>query len=113
MNDGHIMALGLLSQKEGTRKGYLSKRSSDSQKWQTKWFALLQNLLFYFESDTSTRPSGLYLLEGCVCKRVPSPKRGSSSKEASDKQVRGAPRPDLPRPFGRFRAFHLASVAEL
>ncbi|GAB1294518.1 Ras-specific guanine nucleotide-releasing factor 1 [Apodemus speciosus] len=84
LNDGHVVTLGLLAQKDGTRKGYLGKRTADNPKWQTKWFALLQNLLFYFESDTSPRPSGLYLLEGCVCKRMPSPKRGS--REPGEKQ---------------------------
>lgn len=88
LNDGHVASLGLLARKDGTRKGYLSKRSSDNTKWQTKWFALLQNLLFYFESDSSSRPSGLYLLEGCVCDRAPSPKPAVSAKEPAEKQVR-------------------------
>lgn len=91
LNDGHVASLGLLARKDGTRKGYLSKRSSDNTKWQTKWFALLQNLLFYFESDSSSRPSGLYLLEGCVCDRAPSPKPTLSAKEPLEKQVRPAP----------------------
>ncbi|KAG7269733.1 hypothetical protein CRUP_006146 [Coryphaenoides rupestris] len=56
LNDGH---------KDGTRRGALSKKSSDNTKWHTKWFALLQNMLFYFENESSSRPSGLYLLEGC------------------------------------------------
>ncbi|CAO2634038.1 Ras-specific guanine nucleotide-releasing factor 1 [Lemmus lemmus] len=86
LNDGHVASLGLLARKDGTRKGYLSKRSSDNTKWQTKWFALLQNLLFYFESDSSSRPSGLYLLEGCVCDRAPSPKPAVSAKEPAEKQ---------------------------
>ncbi|XP_076984667.1 ras-specific guanine nucleotide-releasing factor 1 isoform X3 [Tamandua tetradactyla] len=86
LNDGHVASLGLLARKDGTRKGYLSKRSSDNTKWQTKWFALLQNLLFYFESDSSSRPSGLYLLEGCVCDRAPSPKPTLSAKEPLEKQ---------------------------
>ncbi|XP_060241523.1 ras-specific guanine nucleotide-releasing factor 1 isoform X2 [Meriones unguiculatus] len=86
LNDGHVASLGLLARKDGTRKGYLSKRSSDNTKWQTKWFALLQNLLFYFESDSSSRPSGLYLLEGCVCDRAPSPKPAISAKEPAEKQ---------------------------
>ncbi|XP_069898876.1 ras-specific guanine nucleotide-releasing factor 1 isoform X1 [Dipodomys merriami] len=86
LNDGHVASLGLLARKDGTRKGYLSKRSSDNTKWQTKWFALLQNLLFYFESDSSSRPSGLYLLEGCVCDRAPSPKPAPSAKEPLEKQ---------------------------
>ncbi|XP_006888313.1 PREDICTED: ras-specific guanine nucleotide-releasing factor 1 [Elephantulus edwardii] len=86
LNDGHVASLGLLARKDGTRKGYLSKRSSDNTKWQTKWFALLQNLLFYFESDSSSRPSGLYLLEGCICDRAPSPKPALSAKEPLEKQ---------------------------
>ncbi|XP_053128370.1 ras-specific guanine nucleotide-releasing factor 1 isoform X1 [Hemicordylus capensis] len=74
LNDGHAVYLGLLAKKDGARRGYLSKRSSDNTKWHPKWFALLQNMLFYFESDSSSRPAGLYLLEGCVCDRAPSPK---------------------------------------
>lgn len=98
LNDGHVASLGLLARKDGTRKGYLSKRSSDNTKWQTKWFALLQNLLFYFESDSSSRPSGLYLLEGCVCDRAPSPKPALSAKEPLEKQVRPPPRRTPRRP---------------
>ncbi|XP_061451581.1 ras-specific guanine nucleotide-releasing factor 1 isoform X2 [Rhineura floridana] len=74
LNDGHAVYLGLLAKKDGARRGYLSKRSSDNTKWHPKWFTLLQNMLFYFESDSSSRPAGLYLLEGCVCDRAPSPK---------------------------------------
>lgn len=29
-----------------------------------------QNLLFYYDSDTSTRPLGLIFLEGCYCERL-------------------------------------------
>ena len=109
LNDGHVASLGLLARKDGTRKGYLSKRSSDNTKWQTKWFALLQNLLFYFESDSSSRPSGLYLLEGCVCDRAPSPKPTLSAKEPLETQVRPAPGP---RPLG-LRAFPRPKAPEL
>lgn len=83
LNDGHAVYLGLLAKKEGARRGYLSKRSSDNTKWHPKWFALLQNMLFYFENDSSSRPAGLYLLEGCLCDRAPSPK----PKDALEKQV--------------------------
>uniref|UniRef100_A0A8C9NLD6 Ras protein specific guanine nucleotide releasing factor 1 n=1 Tax=Serinus canaria TaxID=9135 RepID=A0A8C9NLD6_SERCA len=72
--------------KDGARRGYLSKRSADNTKWHTKWFALLQNMLFYFETDSSSRPSGLYLLEGCVCDRAPSPKPPLSAKDSLEKQ---------------------------
>uniref|UniRef100_A0A3P8VZS6 Ras protein specific guanine nucleotide releasing factor 1 n=1 Tax=Cynoglossus semilaevis TaxID=244447 RepID=A0A3P8VZS6_CYNSE len=86
LNDGHITYLALLAKKDGTRRGSLSKRSSDNTKWHSKWFALLQNMLFYFENDSSSRPSGLYLLEGCVCDRAPSPKPSLSAKECLEKQ---------------------------
>ncbi|XP_062404239.1 ras-specific guanine nucleotide-releasing factor 1 [Sardina pilchardus] len=86
LNDGHVTYLGLLAKKDGTRRGCLSKKSSDNTKWHTKWFALLQNMLFYFESESSSRPSGLYLLEGCVCDRSPSPKPSQSAKECLEKQ---------------------------
>lgn len=87
LNDGHITYLGLLAKKDGTRRGCLSKKSSDNTKWHSKWFALLQNMLFYFENESSSRPSGLYLLEGCVCDRSLSPKPSLSAKECLEKQV--------------------------
>lgn len=90
LNDGHVTYLGLLAKKDGTRRGCLSKKSSDNTKWHTKWFALLQNMLFYFENESSSRPSGLYLLEGCICDRAPSPKPSLSAKECLEKQVWGA-----------------------
>uniref|UniRef100_A0AAQ4PEZ4 Ras protein specific guanine nucleotide releasing factor 1 n=1 Tax=Gasterosteus aculeatus aculeatus TaxID=481459 RepID=A0AAQ4PEZ4_GASAC len=86
LNDGHVTYLGLLAKKDGTRRGCLSKKSSDNTKWHTKWFALLQNMLFYFENESSSRPSGLYLLEGCMCDRAPSPKPSQSAKECLEKQ---------------------------
>ncbi|CAM9226055.1 unnamed protein product, partial [Lampetra planeri] len=86
LNDGHVTYLGLLAKKDGTRRGCLSKKSSDNTKWHSKWFALLQNMLFYFENESSSRPSGLYLLEGCVCDRAPSPKPSLSSKDCLEKQ---------------------------
>lgn len=88
LNDGHITYLALLAKKDGTRRGSLSKKSSDNTKWHSKSFALLQNMLFYFENDSSSRPSGLYLLEGCACDRAPSPKPPLSAKECLEKQVR-------------------------
>lgn len=29
-----------------------------------------QNLLFYYETETSSRPSGIIFLEGCYCERL-------------------------------------------
>ncbi|XP_053611778.1 ras-specific guanine nucleotide-releasing factor 2-like isoform X4 [Plodia interpunctella] len=52
------------------RAGYLHKKTSDSGKWQMRWCILYQNLLFYYESENSTRPTGVLLLEGSYCERL-------------------------------------------
>uniref|UniRef100_A0A8C8R6Q2 PH domain-containing protein n=1 Tax=Pelusios castaneus TaxID=367368 RepID=A0A8C8R6Q2_9SAUR len=91
LNDGHVAYLGLLAKRDGSRRGYLSKRSGDNPRWHSKWFALLQNMLFCFESDASARPSGLYLLEGSACERAPSPKPCLSAKDSLEKQVGARP----------------------
>ncbi|KAG8574852.1 hypothetical protein GDO81_009368 [Engystomops pustulosus] len=69
LNEAHAVYLGQLARKDGTRRGTLSKRSSDNSRWQSRSFSLLHNLLFCFESETSGRPCALYLLEGCSCER--------------------------------------------
>ncbi|XP_040198127.1 ras-specific guanine nucleotide-releasing factor 1 isoform X2 [Rana temporaria] len=69
LNEAHAVYLGQLARKDGNRRGVLSKRSSDNNRWQSRSFSLLHNLLFCFESDSSGRPCALYLLEGCTCER--------------------------------------------
>lgn len=104
-NEGHALYLALLARKEGTKRGYLSKKAAEASRWHDKWFALYQNVLFYFESEQSARPAGMYMLEGCSCERAPVPKgaaAGSAREAALDKQVRGwgdppGPPPGLPR----------------
>ncbi|KAM6475253.1 ras-specific guanine nucleotide-releasing factor 2 isoform 2-T2 [Liasis olivaceus] len=82
-NEGHALYLAVLARKEGTRRGYLSKKTAETSRWHDKWFALFQNMLFYFESEQSTRPAGLYMLEGCNCERAVAPK-GASAASAKD-----------------------------
>jgi len=45
--------------------------------------------LFYYDSDSCNRPSGVVLLEGCYCERLITAGSGSGgkNKEAADKQV--------------------------
>ncbi|XP_077119301.1 ras-specific guanine nucleotide-releasing factor 1 isoform X2 [Ranitomeya variabilis] len=69
LNEAHAVYLGQLARKDGTRRGTLSKRSSDNSRWHSRSFSLLHNLLFCFESESSGRPCALYLLEGCSCER--------------------------------------------
>ncbi|KAL4683971.1 hypothetical protein H8959_021665, partial [Pygathrix nigripes] len=61
-----------------------------ASRWHEKWFALYQNVLFYFEGEQSCRPAGMYLLEGCSCERTPAPPRAGAGpggvRDALDKQ---------------------------
>lgn len=93
-NEGHALYLAVLARKEGTRRGYLSKKTAETSRWHDKWFALYQNMLFYFESEQSARPAGVYMLEGCSCERALAPKGASAASvkdSALDKQVEASP----------------------
>uniref|UniRef100_A0A8C6VBM2 Ras protein specific guanine nucleotide releasing factor 2 n=1 Tax=Naja naja TaxID=35670 RepID=A0A8C6VBM2_NAJNA len=88
-NEGHALYLAVLARKEGTRRGYMSKKTAETSRWHDKWFALYQNMLFYFESEQSARPAGVYMLEGCSCERALAPKGASAvsvKDSALDKQ---------------------------
>lgn len=90
-NEGHALYLAFLARKEGTKRGFLSKKAAEASRWHEKWFALYQNVLFYFEGEQSGRPAGMYLLEGCSCERTPAPPRTNAgpagARDALDKQV--------------------------
>ncbi|XP_034402970.1 ras-specific guanine nucleotide-releasing factor 2 isoform X2 [Cyclopterus lumpus] len=85
-NEGHALYLSVVARKEGSKRGFLSKKTTENSRWAEKFFALHQNVLFYFENDQSARPSGIYLLEGCTCERAPAPKVSAISKEPPEKQ---------------------------
>lgn len=78
LNDIQLLALAEKSLNDNGLKGYLLKKSSDSNKWQLRWFVLFQNLFFYFETEQSTKPIGLIFLEGSYCDKTSSP--GTSGK---------------------------------
>ncbi|KAM9455345.1 ras-specific guanine nucleotide-releasing factor 2 isoform 2-T2 [Clarias gariepinus] len=85
-NEGHALFLSIIARKEGTKRGYLSKKAAENSRWNEKYFALYQNILFYFENEQSTRPTGIYLLEGSTCERASAPKGSAGSRDSSDKQ---------------------------
>ncbi|XP_005065721.1 ras-specific guanine nucleotide-releasing factor 2 isoform X2 [Mesocricetus auratus] len=89
-NEGHALYLAFLARKEGTKRGFLSKKAAEASRWHEKWFALYQNVLFYFEGEQSGRPAGMYLLEGCSCERTSAPPRTSAgpagARDTLDKQ---------------------------
>nr|XP_029502012.1 ras-specific guanine nucleotide-releasing factor 2-like [Oncorhynchus nerka] len=103
-NEGHALYLSLVARKEGTKRGILSKKTTENSRWNDKYFALYQNVLFYFENDQSTRPSGIYLLEGCTCERVPAPKGATVSKDMVDKQQSAPCRLGLNSPFHTYHS---------
>ncbi|KAJ3605148.1 hypothetical protein NHX12_027198 [Muraenolepis orangiensis] len=94
-NEGHALYLSVVARKEGSKRGVLSKKTAENSRWSDRFFALFQNLLFYFESEQSARPSGIYLLEGCTCERSspPAPKVSSSSSSSSSGSKEPADKP--------------------
>ncbi|XP_055685566.1 ras-specific guanine nucleotide-releasing factor 2-like [Lutzomyia longipalpis] len=70
VNENQVIMLSDRASYDHSMHGYLHKRTADSNKWQLRWFILYQNLLFYYDSEQSTRPSGLIFLEGCYCERL-------------------------------------------
>ncbi|XP_061172413.1 ras-specific guanine nucleotide-releasing factor 2-like isoform X5 [Saccostrea echinata] len=72
-NETQLQYLAAKSRRENTISGYLHKRSSDTGKWQLRYFVLYQNLLFHFESESAQKLSGATLLEGSYCERVLNP----------------------------------------
>lgn len=106
-NEGHALFLSVVARKEGTKRGYLSKKTAENSRWHDKFFALYQNVLFYFENEQSARPAGIYLLEGCTCERAPAPKISAAGKEALEKQVSWGRWGEM---GGRGRGGHVATV---
>ncbi|XP_072402937.1 ras-specific guanine nucleotide-releasing factor 1-like isoform X1 [Diabrotica undecimpunctata] len=86
VNENQLLMLSERAHYDHVKSGYLHKRSADSSKWQLRWFVLYQNLLFYYESEQCNRPSGILMLEGCYCERLPTTGTGSKSKDSSERQ---------------------------
>ncbi|KAK3096923.1 hypothetical protein FSP39_004801 [Pinctada imbricata] len=81
INENQLLYLAAKCRRENTIAGYLHKKSTDSGKWQLRYFVLYQNLLFYFESEAAQRPSGVALLEGSYCDRVLTPAALKTGKD--------------------------------
>ncbi|XP_068212542.1 ras-specific guanine nucleotide-releasing factor 2-like [Palaemon carinicauda] len=70
INENQVLMLAEKARHDHNYTGYLYKRSSDTNKWQLRWFILYQNLLFYSENESSVKPSGVIMLEGCYVERL-------------------------------------------
>lgn len=70
MNELQLFALSEKALNDNGLKGYLFKRTTESGKWQCRYFVQFQNLLFYYESDSTPKPSGVIFLEGSYLEKV-------------------------------------------
>ena len=83
MNELQLFALSEKALNDNGLKGYLYKRSSDSGKWQCRYFVQFQNLLFYYESDSTPKPSGVIFLEVSYIEKVTPQQSSRSSSQVS------------------------------
>ncbi|XP_065577423.1 ras-specific guanine nucleotide-releasing factor 2-like isoform X1 [Artemia franciscana] len=70
VTESQLLMLAERARYDAALAGPLYKRTADGTKWQSKWFTLYQNLLFYSEIEHSSRPSGVIFLEGSYCDRL-------------------------------------------
>jgi len=69
-----------------SKKAYLHKSDPKLKKLSPRWCCVFQNMLFYFESESVTKPLGVVLLEGCVCRPVPVEQVGQASTEVREEE---------------------------
>lgn len=106
VNENQLMMLSERAHYDHSLAGYLYKRTSDSSRWQLRWFVLYQNILFYYDNDTCHRPSGVVLLEGCYCERLITTSLGGGAHSATVAHpiVPPAAGPDRHNMFSEVRA---------
>ena len=88
MNELQLLALAEKALHDNGIRGYLFKRTSENSKWQMRYFVLFQNILFYFENDTTVKPAGLIFLEGSYCDKMVTPSTGKNANIGTNLQVR-------------------------
>lgn len=85
VDEGQLLLLGTRARTDHSIAGNLYKKSSDNVKWKQRWFTLYQNLLFFYENDSTLKPLGVILLEGCYSERQAPPKL-KEDKQVSKRQ---------------------------
>ncbi|XP_074107053.1 ras-specific guanine nucleotide-releasing factor 2 [Cotesia typhae] len=85
INDSQVLMLSERAHYDHSLAGYLHKRTADLTKWQLRWFVLYQNLLFYYDNEAFSRPSGVIMLEGCHCDRIIAATTTNTGKESERK----------------------------
>ncbi len=67
LDEQQLVDLATKARVQGTKRGYLHKSDSKLKKLSQRWCCVFSNYLFYFESESCTRPLGVVFLEGCTC----------------------------------------------
>ena len=85
IEDFQLSELSSRAKKQPAKQGLLRKVDLKGKKSSEKWCCVYQNFLFYYETVTSPKPSGVVLLEGCLCTSatVDLPECTSRDKEVS------------------------------
>ena len=65
-----LLDLAAKARHHGAKRGYLHKADTKLKKLTSRWCCVYMNFLFYFESESCTKPHGVVFLEGCACRPV-------------------------------------------
>ncbi len=69
-DEQQLLDIAAKARVQSCKKSYLHKSDPKLKRLTQRWCCVFQNMLFYFESESVTKPLGVVLLEGCVCKPV-------------------------------------------
>ena len=68
VDENQLLELASLARKCPFKRGPLQKADAKGKKSSQRWCYIYQNMLFYYETETSSKPLGMLLLEGAMCR---------------------------------------------
>ena len=68
VDENQLLELASIARKCPFKRGSLQKADAKGKKSSQKWCYIYQNMLFYYETEASSKPLGMLLLEGAICK---------------------------------------------
>lgn len=86
LDEQQLLELAARARVHGSRRGYLHKADSKLKKLHLRWCCVYQNFLFYFESESCTKPLGVVFLEGTICR--PAEQLGLPIRDVEVKRLR-------------------------
>ena len=70
LEEGQLVELSLQARKHPVRQGFLVKVDHKGKKTVQKWILLYRNFLFCFDSEISSKPSCVIIVESCICSPI-------------------------------------------